>query len=49
VLVPIEELYPGLEADQLHQTFHYLLQAYGQSLQNDRRRILEQFRLASSI
>jgi uncharacterized protein (DUF2252 family) len=46
VLAPIEELDPGLEADQRRRTFHYLLQAYGQSLQNDRRRILEQFRLA---
>ncbi len=44
VLVPVRDLYPQLEADQITATMRDLVQAYQRTLQTDRRHILEQFR-----
>jgi uncharacterized protein (DUF2252 family) len=45
VIVPIRELLPGEEGAELFDRFHELLRAYRRTLQSDRRRLLEQFRV----
>jgi uncharacterized protein (DUF2252 family) len=47
LLVPIEELAPGLEAGQITATFHDLLLRYRSTLQSDRQHLLEQFRFVT--
>ncbi len=44
VLVPVKELYPQLEADQITATMQDLFRGYQRTLQTDRRHILGQFR-----
>jgi uncharacterized protein (DUF2252 family) len=44
VLVPVRELYPELEADQVTTMMRELFRAYQRTLQTDRRHILDQFR-----
>jgi uncharacterized protein (DUF2252 family) len=41
--VPIDELFPGLEADFMAEKFHELLRKYRASLPSDRKHLLEQF------
>jgi uncharacterized protein (DUF2252 family) len=43
MIVPVEELYPGVRADALYQLLHTVLVKYRRSLQSDRRHLLEQF------
>jgi uncharacterized protein (DUF2252 family) len=45
LVVRIEDLVPGVEADEIREVLHQWLRAYRQSLQPDRRHLLEQFRL----
>jgi hypothetical protein len=45
LIVPIEELVPGVEGDKLVQRLHELLESYRSSLPSDRRYLLERFRL----
>ena len=44
VLVPVRELYPTLETDQLTAIMRELFRGYQRTLQTDRRHILDQFR-----
>ena len=46
LLVPIAELVPESEAENLTERFHDLLRSYGRSLQSDRQHLLKQFRFA---
>jgi uncharacterized protein (DUF2252 family) len=43
LVVPIEDLFPGLESDYIFEKFHQLLRHYRASLPTDRRQLLEQF------
>ena len=43
LIVPVEELFPQLESDALRESFHGLVRGYRQSLQTDRRHLLEEF------
>jgi Uncharacterized protein conserved in bacteria (DUF2252) len=45
LVVPIEELFPQLARDDLLDQLHLLLRKYRQSLQTDRRHLLEEFQL----
>jgi len=47
LLVPIEELVPGLEAGEVTATFHDLLRRYRSTLQSDRQHLLQQFRFVT--
>ena len=47
LLVPIEELVPDMEADQITDTFHGLLRSYRSTLQSDRQHLLSQFRFVN--
>ena len=47
LLVPIEELYPEMQGNQITDTFHMLLRSYRSTLQSDRQHLLEQFRFVS--
>ncbi|HEX5193833.1 MAG TPA: DUF2252 domain-containing protein [Solirubrobacteraceae bacterium] len=46
LIVPIGVLAPGIERDELFDQLHTLLRAYCQTLEFDRRTLLEQFELA---
>ena len=43
LIVPVEDLYPDLEADAIYQLIHTVLGKYQRTLQSDRRHLLEQF------
>jgi uncharacterized protein (DUF2252 family) len=43
LVVPIEELMPGVEADSMMELFHELLRRYRATLPTDRRQLLEQY------
>ena len=45
-IVPIEEIYPDVQADTIYQLLHTVLVKYRRSLQSDRRHLLEQFAMA---
>ena len=44
LIVPVEELFPDATADQVSETVHDFVRGYRQSLQTDRRILLEQYR-----
>ena len=44
LIVPIADLAPGLEQDRLREEVHRLVQKYRETLQSDRRVLLEEFR-----
>ncbi|MEV6480783.1 DUF2252 domain-containing protein [Streptomyces sp. NPDC051576] len=46
LIMPLQDLLPGGERDQLERDLHRLIERYGQTLQSDRRFLLEQYRLA---
>ena len=46
LIVPVEEVYPGLESDRTTEIFHTLLRRYRQTLPTDRRHLLEQFKFS---
>jgi len=46
LIVPIEQLAPGQERDEMFEALHQLLRGYRQTLEFDRRVLLEQFELA---
>jgi uncharacterized protein (DUF2252 family) len=46
MIVPIEEIFPDLQADAIYQLLHTVLGKYRRTLQSDRRRLLEQFAMA---
>ncbi len=43
LVVPVEELFPDLEAARMIEVFHEVVRLYRQSLASDRRHLLEQF------
>jgi uncharacterized protein (DUF2252 family) len=43
MIVPIEEIFPDLQADAIYQLLRTVLGKYRRTLQSDRRRLLEQF------
>ncbi|HYB29616.1 MAG TPA: DUF2252 domain-containing protein [Solirubrobacteraceae bacterium] len=45
LIVPIEQLAPGQEREEMFEALHQLLRGYRQTLEFDRRVLLEQFRL----
>ncbi|MGH2906024.1 MAG: DUF2252 domain-containing protein [Solirubrobacterales bacterium] len=45
LIVPAEELAPGLERDQIHDFLDAILRDYASKLASDRRHLLEQYRL----
>jgi len=45
LIVPIEQLAPGAERDEMFQALHQLLRGYRETLEFDRRVLLEQFEL----
>jgi glutamyl-tRNA reductase len=45
LIVPIEQLAPGQERDEMFEALHQLLRGYRQTLEFDRRVLLEQYRL----
>jgi uncharacterized protein (DUF2252 family) len=45
LIVPIEQLVPGEERDEMFDALHQLMRGYRQTLEFDRRVLLEQFRL----
>jgi len=45
-IVPIEEIFAGVQADTIYQLLHNVLGKYRRSLQSDRRHLLEQFAMA---
>jgi uncharacterized protein (DUF2252 family) len=45
LIVPVEELFPGVEADELYKQLRSVLRKYRRTLQADRRHVLEQFKL----
>ncbi len=45
LIVPIEELFPGLESDFMVEKFHELLRKYRATLPTDRKHLLEQFQV----
>jgi uncharacterized protein (DUF2252 family) len=46
LIEPIEELFVGQTRDELESTLHELVARYRQTLQSDRRHLLEEFRIA---
>lgn len=44
-IVPIEELYNGVATDAVYTVIHTVLEKYRRTLQSDRRRLVEQYRL----
>ena len=42
-IVPIEEIFTGVQADTIYQLLHTVLSKYRRSLQSDRRHMLDQF------
>jgi uncharacterized protein (DUF2252 family) len=45
LVVPIDDLAQGLERDEMFEAIHELLRSYRETLQHDRRVLLEEFRL----
>ncbi len=45
LIVPIEELFPGVESDLMIEKFHEILRKYRASLPTDRRHLLEKFQV----
>ncbi|GHC80125.1 DUF2252 domain-containing protein [Streptomyces flavofungini] len=45
LIVPVDDLLPGMARDQLEEQIRGLIERYAQSLPSDRRALLEQFRL----
>ena len=45
MIVPAEEVFSGVQADELYKLIHTVLGKYRRSLQSDRRHLLEQFTL----
>ncbi len=45
MIVPVEEVFAGVQADALYQLLHAVLGKYRRTLQSDRRHLLEQFTL----
>jgi uncharacterized protein (DUF2252 family) len=45
LIVPIEQLAPGREREEMFEVLHQLLRGYRETLEFDRRMLLEQFRL----
>ncbi len=43
MIVPVEEVFAGVQADELYKLLHTVLNKYRRSLQSDRRHLLEQF------
>jgi len=43
MIVPVEEVFPGVQADALYELLRVVLGKYGRTLQSDRRHLLEQF------
>jgi uncharacterized protein (DUF2252 family) len=46
VVIPVTELLPAVEAEQIQASMQQLIRDYRRSLQSDRRHVLEQFRYA---
>jgi len=46
LIVPVEDLFPEMEAQQVDEAIHDLLRAYRRTLQGDHRHLLEGFRYA---
>jgi uncharacterized protein (DUF2252 family) len=46
MIVPIEEIFTGMQADTIYKLLHTVLVKYRRSLQSDRRHLLEQFAMA---
>ena len=46
MIVPIEEVFAGVQADAIYQLLHAVLGKYRRTLQSDRRHLLEQFTMA---
>jgi uncharacterized protein (DUF2252 family) len=46
LIVPIDDLETGLERDEMFELLHELLRSYRETLEHDRRVLLEEFRLA---
>jgi len=47
LLVPIEELAPGMDGSQITEMFHDLFRRYRSTLQSDRQHLVEQFRFVT--
>ncbi len=45
LIVPVEELFPGVETEVMLEKFHEILRKYRASLPSDRKHLLEQFRI----
>jgi uncharacterized protein (DUF2252 family) len=45
MIVPVEEVFAGVQADAIYQLLHTVLGKYRRTLQSDRRHLLEQFTL----
>jgi uncharacterized protein (DUF2252 family) len=45
LIVPVEEVFPGVQADAIYKLIHTVLGKYRRTLQSDRRHLLEQFTL----
>ncbi|MFG2359045.1 DUF2252 domain-containing protein [Streptomyces sp. NPDC048521] len=45
LIVPLQDLLPGVDRDQLEEQLRELIERYGHSLQSDRRRLLRQYRI----
>ncbi|AWN25981.1 DUF2252 domain-containing protein [Streptomyces sp. NEAU-S7GS2] len=45
LIVPLDDLLPDVERDQLEEQLHGLIQGYAGSLRSDHRRLLEQYRV----
>jgi uncharacterized protein (DUF2252 family) len=48
LIVPIEDLLPDVEYQQVEEAIRVVLRSYGRSLQGDHRRLLERFRFAGA-
>jgi uncharacterized protein (DUF2252 family) len=46
LIVPLEELFPGLEVEEMREKFRDLLRRYRQSLSTDRRHLLEEYQFS---
>jgi uncharacterized protein (DUF2252 family) len=46
LIQPIEELFEGMERDQIHEFVRTVIRSYRRTLQSDRRHLLEDFRVA---
>ena len=48
LIVPVEDLFPEVQADALYQLLHTVLNKYRRTLQSDRRHLLEQFTMVQA-